>query len=44
LTYLGESGEDDDRRIAGGGAVESPWFGLSRMTVERDVRDLGWRS
>ena len=36
LTYFGEIEWDDDQRIADGGIVESGWFGLSQITVERD--------
>jgi hypothetical protein len=41
LTHLGEIEEDDDRRIADGGVVESWRFGLSQIKVERDVWDRG---
>jgi hypothetical protein len=44
LTPLAEIEEDDDRRIAAGGVVESWWFGLSQITVETDVQDPGWPS
>jgi hypothetical protein len=44
LTHDVEIEEDDDRRIADGGVVESWRFGLSQITVERDVRDPSWPS